>query len=201
MNSSSWGSPQTNQPTTTADGGTLSGYLNGANLTNDTSSNPMPLEINATLITGALNDINSSLNPTMPVSMPTLELFFAIAIPLAIVTVFLPLFILPLFTYFAKKASFPNFRNAVLWGWVTVTFILNLVYFIQNIRYRVYSTSTPEMTQDEWMLPVQILISLMGVSFVVQLFGILLWLMKALKTSNLLRSLKRKKNAKKGALG
>jgi hypothetical protein len=166
MNSSSWAqkSPK-GQSSTTADDAILSGAVTQANSTGGPQSSAFT--INATSITQGLYSINSSLNPTMPVSGPTLQLFFVTTVPLAIATVLLPLFILPVFTYFAKKASFPNFRNSVLWGWIFITFILNLIVVIGSAKI-------PNIFPIFYLA----VFCLMSVSFGIQFIGAIWWFCK-----------------------
>lgn len=189
MNSSSWAqkSPE-GQSSTTADGVIVSGAVTQANSTGGPSPQNATFAIDTTSITQGLYSINSTLNPTMPVSGPTLRLFFVTAVPLAIATVLLPLFILPVFTYFAKKASFPNVRNSVLWGWICITFIMNLASVIGRIRHA------------DVMMPISLsmlvfaVFCLMSASFGIQFIGAIWWLCKiSSSNSNFRRSLWRQK--------
>lgn len=180
MNSSNWKTHQVSQQANLHDDGTKS-----------TSSNSV---LNTSGAVGA--------NPTMPVSGPTLELFFIIAVPLSIITVFLPLFIVPLFTYFAKKASFPTFRNTFLWGWVLATFGPNLTLFIilvkirdeikwvsddpYNYRFHGSNVSNKTFAIFRWLYLVNF--SVMSFSFMAQFVGLVWWLVKASKSTNIWRS-------------
>ncbi len=188
MNSSNWGQDPINQSTISNVNGTISGEPSGQNSIKDSVPANIALQLNATSIIKA---IDNSLNGEFPVSVSTLKLFFIIAIPLAIVAVLLPLCILPLFSYFARKASFPNIRKTVIWSWVFITFSLNVASYPLLLLWARSERFVNTVSFTVLAVIVFGTLSVMSLSFLVHIIGFIWWLVEVSRNSGLLRSLRR----------
>lgn len=152
--------------------------LAAGNLTNATSFN------DTSMTNDILEKIALLLGTQAKQDFPTATpgLFFGIAIPLIAATVLIPLTLVPIAAFVARKATVPRTRYLVTWIWFGVafslTFVSDMVYIAYVLKFpdaNPYSSIHPEIldqiyTLGRAIIPLKIaVLSFMSFSFLIHL--------------------------------